>query len=1430
MALHLAAQALRSGECELALAGGVMVMTDPGEFVGFSRLRALSASGRCKAFGAGADGMGIGEGAGVLVLERLSEARRKGHRVLATIAGSAVNQDGASNGLSAPNGPAQQRVIRAALAQGRLSAADVDVVEAHGTGTELGDPIEAQALLATYGQERPEDRPLWLGSVKSNIGHAQQAAGVAGVIKMVMALQKGLLPKTLHAEEPSPHVDWSAGNVELLREPVAWPADGERPRRAGVSAFGISGTNVHVILEEAAEEVSSETPTDAGTEPLVLTGASVVPLSVSGRNTAGLTSQAGRLREHVLGRPGLDPVDVAWSLAATRSVFEQRAVVLGAGREELTAGLAAVATGQPAGNVVTGSVAAGGIGRTVFVFPGQGSQWVGMGRELAEVSPVFAARLAACGRALAPHVEWELDDVLAGRHGFEAADVVQPALWAVMVSLAAVWQAAGVVPDAVVGHSQGEIAAAAVAGILSLEDAAKVVALRSRTLKALAGRGGMLSVAESADGVRERIASFGERLAVAAVNGPGSTVVSGEPDALRELAESCPESVRTRLIPVDYASHSAHVDELREEILAVLDGITPQAARVPMISAMSGEMLQGPELDAAYWYASLRETVEFERAIRTLGGNGHGVFVEVSPHPVLAGAIGDTVDDDAAVVVGTLRRDEGGAGRLLVSFAEAFTRGVPVDWAAVVERGQSVELPTYAFQRRRFWPESVVPGGAVEVVDGRGSGADAEFWAAVESGDLGGLAETLSVDGGSLGEVVPALAAWRRREQADSSLTDWRYRIDWVPVSDPDTVTVSGRWLLVGSAPGIARALADRGAEVVVLDVDGTDRAVLVAALGRVGGDFAGVVSALALDEAPLGGFAGVSVGVAGTLGLVQGLGEVGVVAPLWVLTRGAVGTGPGEGVCSPVQAQVWGLGRVAGLELPERWGGLVDLPEVFDERAAGRLAGVLAGVGGEDQVALRVRGVLGRRLVRAGRVRRGGGWVPRGTVLVTGGTGGIGGYTASWLAGRGARRVVLTSRSGPAAGGVAALAAGVAGAGSAVDVVACDIADRGQVACLLGRIDAGGPGLSSVVHAAGVGCKRPVGELSVGELAGAFGGKVGGAVVLDELTAGCDLDAFVMFSSGAGVWGSGGLSGYAAGNAFLDALCEQRRARGLVGSSVAWGLWAGVGMADGAEGERLREFGMRVIDAERGMRALGQVLDGGEGVVAVAGIDWERFAPTFTLRRSSPLIASLPEVRQLSAAEASDVAEVSEATGELVGRLAVMSVGDQRQMLTDLVVRHAAAVLGYESADAVEAQRAFKDLGFDSPGAVELRNRLVSAVGVKLPSTMIFDYPNAAALAEFVREQLVGDEDGAANEEPALADLDRLESSLEAVPEDGELQREITARLQTLLSRWLRGAGGGSGSGVADRPAGRKAVAGRLEEASADEVLDFINKELGTS
>ncbi|AGL16005.1 polyketide synthase type I [Actinoplanes sp. N902-109] len=725
VALHLAVQALRSGECSLALAGGVTVITSPGAFIGFSRQRGLAEDGRCKAFSADADGMGMAEGVGMLVLERLDDARRNGHRILAVVRGSAVNQDGASNGMTAPNGPSQQRVIKAALANAKLSTADVDVVEAHGTGTTLGDPIEAQALLATYGQDRPEGHPLWLGSVKSNIGHTQQTAGVAGVIKMVLALQHNELPRTLHAAAPSPHIDWTEGDVQLLQEPVAWPPSPDRVRRAGVSSFGLSGTNAHIIIEEPPAPETAAAPSAAGiaaaaTRPVVSGACAWV---ISGRSADGLAGQIARLRRAVA---GLDPADVAWSLVTTRSVFEHRAVAVGGDVADLP-GL----VGGDLADLVTG------VARTqsqpVFVFPGQGSQWIGMGRELAEVSPVFAARFAECRQALAPYVDVDLS---ASEH--DQVDVIQPLLWAVMVSLAAVWEAAGVTPSAVVGHSQGEIAAATVAGMLSLDDAAKIVALRSRTLRALSGAGGMMSVVAPVATVEERLTQLDGRVSVAAVNGPSAVVVSGEPAALDELkAEFDAAGIRARMVAVDYASHCAQVESLQDEILSVLRGIEPRQGRVPMVSAMSGETLSGPELDEHYWYANLRNPVHFERAVRILAEQGHDMFIECTPHPVMTGALTDTVD---AAVISTLRRDDGGTTRLVTSFAEAFVRGAHVDWTKVLPAGHQVDLPTYAFQHQRFWPDAAVPvTGGDPVSLGLGAVGHPLLGAAVELAGGAGL-------------------------------------------------------------------------------------------------------------------------------------------------------------------------------------------------------------------------------------------------------------------------------------------------------------------------------------------------------------------------------------------------------------------------------------------------------------------------------------------------------------------------------------------------------------------------------------------------------------------------------------------------------------------------------------------------------------------
>jgi NAD(P)-dependent dehydrogenase (short-subunit alcohol dehydrogenase family)/acyl carrier protein len=754
-----------------------------------------------------------------------------------------------------------------------------------------------------------------------------------------------------------------------------------------------------------------------------------------------------------------------------------------------------------------------------------------------------------------------------------------------------------------------------------------------------------------------------------------------------------------------------------------------------------------------------------------------------------------------------------------------------VDWAAVLGGGQRVELPTYAFQRQRFWPRPrpvPIPAGG----DGAGTAAEARFWAAVDGGDAQALAEALAVDDRrSLGAVLPALAAWRRREREESVTGGWRYRVAWVPAAEPDRVVLGGRWLVVvpagDLADGCVRALAARGARVTVIEAgaDELDRAVLAARIGQVlavgaedvQGEVAGIVSLLALDETPTARYSAVTEGLTGTQALVQALGDAGIGAPLWVLTCGAVAAGPGEAPASPVQAMAWGLGRVAALEHPERWGGLVDLPPSWDERAGARLCAVLAGCG-EDQVALRSVGILARRLVRASQPCNRETWVPGGSVLITGGTGAIGGHVARWLADRGAPRVVLASRSGPAAPGVAARAASLAVAGTGADVIACDTADRAHVAGLLTWIAAGGPPLAAVMHAAGGAQDTALEDSTAAELAAVAQAKAAGAAYLDELTAGMGLEQFVLFSSIAATWGSGLQPAYAAANAFLDALAEARRGQGLAGVSVAWGPWGGGGMTDREGGRQLERRGLHLMDPELATRALGQVLDSGEGPVTVAGVDWTRFAPPFTLRRPSPLIADMPEVGQALADSDSDGGSPAPGVDTaLRQQLAGMPQAEQDRMLVNLVRVEAAAVLGHPSAEAVQAGRPFKDLGIDSLTAVELRNRLGEVTGLRLPATLVFDYPTPAALAEYLWAEEFHDE---ATSISLVEEFDKLEALLSGITPDDDARGLVTARLQGFLSKW---------SSIGVQPESQSA-AQRIESATDDEVFKFIHTELGRS
>ncbi|WP_444843224.1 SDR family NAD(P)-dependent oxidoreductase [Amycolatopsis kentuckyensis] len=667
VAIHLAAQALRQGECTLAVAGGVTVSATPDIFIEFGKQQALSADGRCKAFSAAADGFGVADGLGLVLLERLSDARRHGHRVLAVVRGSAVNQDGASNGLTAPSGPAQQRVIGQALANAGLQPSEVDVVEAHGTGTRLGDLIEAQALSAAYG-------PVRVGSVKSNIGHAQAAAGVAGLIKMVQALREGVLPKTLHVETPLPEL----AGLRLLSEAEDWPETG-RPRRAGVSSFGISGTNAHLVVEQAPADVPTPSTSDASAP---------VPWVVSARSAQALTARLDELRSHVLAHPGLTPADVGFSLATGRSAMRHRAVAIGETREELLAHLGAVTGDAPTS------------AEAVFVFPGQGSQWAGMATELLESAPVFAERMRECATAIASLSDIDVLAALRDESALERVEVVQPTLFAVMVSLAGLWQSYGVQPAAVIGHSQGEVAAACVAGALSLADAARVVVTRSRLFaETMAGKGAVLAVALPAEQISP--ARWDGRLSVAGKNGPASSTVAGDLDALAGFAAECAAAgVRTRLVPGTIASHSPQVDGIRDRLLAGLADVTPRVGEVPFYSTVTASLLDPTVLDAGYWYRNVREPVDFEGAVRAAMADGHTVFVESSAHPVLTMSVADI----GAVAIGSLRRGEGHLRRFLTSLAEAHVHGVDVGWEFPAG-ARLVDIPTYPFQRDRYWPD-----------------------------------------------------------------------------------------------------------------------------------------------------------------------------------------------------------------------------------------------------------------------------------------------------------------------------------------------------------------------------------------------------------------------------------------------------------------------------------------------------------------------------------------------------------------------------------------------------------------------------------------------------------------------------------------------------------------------------------------------------
>ncbi len=1464
VAMHWAMQALRAGECSLALAGGVTVLASPGAFIGFSRQRGLSPDGRCKAFSDSADGVGWSEGVGVVVLERLSDARRNGHSVLAVVRGSAVNQDGASNGLTAPNGPSQQRVIRQALASAGLSTADVDVVEAHGTGTTLGDPIEAQALLATYGQDR--SAPLLLGSIKSNIGHTQAAAGVAGVIKMVQALRHGVVPQTLHIDEPSSHVDWEAGSVQLLTGNAEWPAV-DRARRAGVSSFGVSGTNAHVILEAPdGQELSDlpemiglggSSPQGAGQSVSIPSGRAV-PLVVSAKSAASLRAQVEQVSALA---DGASAVDVGFSLATTRALFDHRAVVWNG--VELANG---VVRNRP----------------LAVVFSGQGSQRVGMARELYEAFPVFAEALDAALVNLDPalrDIMWGADQELLNQTGY-----AQPAIFAVEVALYRLLESFGVKPSRLAGHSIGEIAAAHVADVLSLEDACLLVTARAALMQALPSGGAMVSVIASEEEVRAHLT---DGVSIAAVNGPRAVVIAGVEDEVVRIAERW----KGKRLKVSHAFHSSLMEPMLDDFREAIAGVRFSEPSIAISAS-------GDVASVEYWVRHVRDVVRFHDNVTRLGDV---TVVEVGPDAQLSAMVDGLIP--------TLTRVKSDVESMLTALSQVHIDGINVDWTGFYRGGKRIELPTYPFNRQRYWPASAgrasdasglglvgvahpLLGAAVELAEGDGvvftsrvslsthpwladhvimgrtlvpaavlielalraadeagldqvddltlaaplvlpehgavqvqlkvgaehngrrqyaihsrpEGAPDALWTQHATGflasgehvgafdaavwppagavamDYEGCYERFAVAGFAYGHAFQNLkAAWRVDDEIyaelalpedvdgtayglhpallDSALhaalldetLDAGLPFSWEGVSLHATGASELRVKLTRDEGGMRRtiALADvTGAPVATVEavvvravnveqLGAAERSELfgldwvpvtredvaapasVAVIGpdvlELGFPVVGavedtdaelVLAPVVGDEDVLGSTHG---NTARVLTLVQEWIGSGKGGRLTFVTRGAT-TGEDLGA-----AAVWGLVRSAQSEHPGRFG-LIDL---CGNNLSAAMVSVAFGVD-EPQLVVRDGQVLAARLGRVTNEPAEVRW--EGKVLVTGGTGGLGAVVARHLVEKhGVRELVLVSRRGQAD------TTELEALGARVTVAACDVTDRDAVAELLSQHE-----IRGVVHAVGVLDDGVIESMTPERIANVLRPKVDAAWHLHELTS--DLTAFAVFSSAAGVFGNAGQANYAAGNAFLDALAAHRKAQGLRATSLAWGVWSEVSGMTGAlteaEAARMTAAGLPPITPQQGLELFDAAVASGAALTVPVRLD----LATLRARGAvAPLLQGLIRVKARRAAAGSATAS------GLVHKLGAMAVADRRAALVDLVRTQVASVLGHTSIDAVDAARAFQDLGFDSLTAVELRNQLTEATGLRLPATLVFDYPTAIALADHLHVELFG-------------------------------------------------------------------------------------------
>ncbi|WP_198161787.1 type I polyketide synthase [Sphingomonas sp. TDK1] len=1320
VAVHLACQSLQAGECAFALAGGVNLMLAPDAFTALSRMRALAPDGRCKTFDAAADGYGRGEGCGVVILKRLSDAEAAGDDILGVIHGSAVNQDGASGGLTVPNGPAQQALIGQALARAGIAAADIGYLEAHGTGTALGDPIEVTAAGQALGDGRPSGQKLLLGSVKRNIGHLEAAAGVAGLIKTILSMRHGIIPGHPGLGTLNPRIAWDRLPVQVPREAMPWPAG---QRFAGISSFGMSGTNAHVILGQGTVLPGDAHDPQAASAPLV------VP--VSGRSAEAVAAlaehHAACLEDgHVSARA------LAYTAGVGRTHFEHRLAVVASDPTQLGERLRHAHAGGSGPGIHRGAASSATRPHIAFLFTGQGAQYAGMGRALYASEPVFRSALERCDAILRDALDVPLLSILYGEHAgrIDQTAYTQPALFALEYALSALWRSWGIEPSIVLGHSVGEYVAACVAGVFDVEDGIKLIAARARAMQALPAGGGMAAVRAAPERIAGLLAARQGQLWLAAENGPEDLVVSGEEAALAALcAQLEAQGIATQTLRVSHAFHSGLMAPAAEALRQVADTITFRPPQLRLIRDMDGMLAEEP-LDAAYWTRHLLQPVRFAAALDCLAAQAPTALVEIGPQPVLT-----TLAQGHALRLPSLRRQRDDGETMQDSLAALYAAGVEVDWQAVHQPHQprKAHIPTYPFQRKRYW---------------------------------------------ALG---PAVATPAKAPVATFHHLQWQAR---AASTEERPETAPRHWLVFAGRDPIGAALVDalhaRGDRCTIVRSPGDPGAAdhridpaaadameaLIRALLAAGGCSA-IVYLWALDaqarlDDPMCGTGAES--VLGPLHLVQGILRAASAEPprLWFVTRGAQPVEEGSEVAL-AQAPLWGLGRVVALEHPELWGGLVDLDPRASDADAARLGQRLRAADREDLVALRGEEVLVPRVVSASAPARLAAPEIRADAayLVTGGLGSLGFAVARWLIGAGARDLILVGRRAPSAETAAEIAA-FAERGVRIAIATIDVADRQAVDQLFARIAAAHAPLRGVVHAAGVLDDGAVLAQTAARFAQVLTPKVAGGWNLHRATRQMALDFFLLFSSAATLIGSPGQANYVAANAFLDALAHHRRAQGLAGAAIGWGPWREIGMAADLARRAARRHvppGVSAIDPERGLAMLGHLLADAPAQVTAMPVDWPAFLAAFDPAERPRALADI------AAASGVDAHRVRAETprSDILDRLSAARPDERQSLLADFLLAELAQVIGDGDAPP-DPGMGFFDIGLDSLMAVELKNRLGAALRRPLPATLIFRFANVRALAAHLADEVLVFDDPVA---PAPAMFAEEDDALDHTSED---------------------------------------------------------------